>query len=85
MSEQDSISRDFKSVFAGEDGKRVLKHLKAVCYGNYNQSCFAEDSDRRTYMRLGANSIYRYIMTQIEKELGKPNVTDCVTQPERNE
>jgi hypothetical protein len=82
MSEQDSISRSFKAVFAGEEGKRVLEHLKSVCYGNYNQSCFAEDSDRRTYMRLGANSVYRYIMTQIERKLGIPKVTECQTERE---
>ena len=80
MPNPDSISMDFKNTFAGEAGKRVLGYLKSVCYANHNQTCYAEDSDRRTYMRLGANSVYRHIMMQIEKELGKPEVTECQTE-----
>jgi hypothetical protein len=85
MPNTDSISRDFKRVFAADGGKQVLECLKTICYANHNQTCYAEDSDRRTYMRLGANSVYRHIMMQIEKELGKPEVTECQTERTENE
>ena len=85
MNDLDSISRDFKAVFSGQQGKNVLEFLKTFCLSDVRQTCFDRISDSQTAYNLGANSVYRQIIYQIERELGKQEITECITTTERTE
>ena len=66
------VSNAYKACFATANGQIVKKDLSRFCLAN--SDIFAPDSARMTDYNLGANSVIRYINSQIDKpidEIGK--------------
>lgn len=72
----DEISKFFKAVFVGEKGEVVLERIRSFCLGNVQQNMASIESTNQTFYNLGANSVYRYIQHQIDKELNQ-TADDC--------
>lgn len=81
---QEEISQFFKSTFEGEKGEVVLEKIKEFCGGNNNQILARPESVNMTFFNLGANSVYRYIQTQIDMDLTETK-KDCVEVEETGE
>jgi hypothetical protein len=69
---------DFKKTFSTEEGKRVLEILGKVCLAKADM--FVPESDRMTSYNLGANWVYRFIVSQIEYDLEKKTQDFTITE-----
>lgn len=84
--ESRQIILDIKHTFSTESGKRVLDHLRRLCFGCYNQSPFIADSAAQTAHNLGSQWVFYYLMSGMEMELDEAVENDaCVNEPQQGD
>jgi hypothetical protein len=70
----------YKSVFATENGKIVLRDLAKFCKADTD--IFDPDSARKTDFNLGKNAVYNRIMDDIDRDLERIEPIDAISEQE---
>lgn len=75
---REGLIRCVKRTFTSEDGLRTLEYLRLFCRANHSQSCFDSVSATQTAYNLGANAVYRNLMSMVEYDFSKEGNSSCV-------
>lgn len=65
--EEEQIVLDFKEVFAGDNGKRVLERLSKLC--NENKPTYVDQNPTGTAYREGQRSVILHIRAMLNKDV----------------
>ena len=65
--EEEQLVRDFKEVFGGDNGERVLERLSKLC--NEHRPTFVDQNPTGTAYKEGQRSIILHVRSMLNKDI----------------